>query len=281
LRKGQISDLLDCFETIDAVGTDEEASSATAVLLEVDGAAIVQMLLPRTARTFEQYSENIFIPFIKSKLNGNKTVHLVWDKYQNNSLKQFERDRRERGVGKSQAYNVTAKTRIPKSWQAFLRVSENKEQLFRFLSEQVLAACKDNEVYVTMDDKVLSTTPLDFQSLTPCTHEEADSRLILHLSHASNHGHESVIIKTVDTDVVVLGLSNFHQTGVEKLFIEFGVGKHLRQIAIHHIAAKLGKDKGMALPFFHALTGCDTTSSFAYHGKKSAWDTWLAMPGMT
>ena len=35
------------------------------------------------------------------------------------------------------------------------------------------------------------------------------------------------------------------------------------------------------LPFFHALSDCDTTSQFANHGKKSAWATWLAWPEMT
>ena len=35
------------------------------------------------------------------------------------------------------------------------------------------------------------------------------------------------------------------------------------------------------LPFFHALSGCDTTSQFANHGKKSAWATWLVWPEIT
>jgi len=35
------------------------------------------------------------------------------------------------------------------------------------------------------------------------------------------------------------------------------------------------------LPFFHALSGCDTTSQFANHGKKSAWATSLAWPEIT
>jgi len=35
------------------------------------------------------------------------------------------------------------------------------------------------------------------------------------------------------------------------------------------------------LPFFHALSDCDTTSQFANHGKKSAWATWLAWPEIT
>ena len=35
------------------------------------------------------------------------------------------------------------------------------------------------------------------------------------------------------------------------------------------------------LPLFHALTGCDTVSGFAGHGKKSAWTTWNALPALT
>ena len=32
---------------------------------------------------------------------------------------------------------------------------------------------------------------------------------------------------------------------------------------------------------FHALTGCDTASSFAGHGKKTAWTIWTVLPELT
>ena len=32
---------------------------------------------------------------------------------------------------------------------------------------------------------------------------------------------------------------------------------------------------------FHALTGCDTVSSFAGHGKKTAWSTCKSLPELT
>ena len=37
------------------------------------------------------------------------------------------------------------------------------------------------------------------------------------------------------------------------------------------MAQKLGNNKCDALPAFHALTGCDTTSGFAGRGKRTAW----------
>ena len=69
--------------------------------------------------------------------------------------------------------------------------------------------------------------------------------------------------------------------GLEEVWINFGVGKHVRVIAAHNIASSLGVDKSRALPFFHALTGCDTTSCFSHRGKKSAWETWNVYPEVT
>jgi len=37
---------------------------------------------------------------------------------------------------------------------------------------------------------------------------------------------------------------------------------------------QLGPDRCKALPFFHALTGCDVTFSMLGIGKKSAWVAW-------
>ena len=49
------------------------------------------------------------------------------------------------------------------------------------------------------------------------------------------------------------------------------------------IAIKLGREHSRALPFFHALTGCDTTSSFTCSSvkKNTAWDTLKVFPETT
>ena len=39
--------------------------------------------------------------------------------------------------------------------------------------------------------------------------------------------------------------------------------------------------KSANLPLFHALTGCDTVSSFAGIGKKTAWAAWNVYPEVT
>ena len=105
--------------------------------------------------------------------------------------------------------------------------------------------------------------------------------MLLHVAHATAHGHHRVGIQTVDTDVVVLAVAQFQNLQMEELWIEFGVGKHYRFIPAHLIATSLGPEKAKALPFFHAITGCDTTSAFAGIGKGTAWDVWDAFPEIT
>ena len=53
------------------------------------------------------------------------------------------------------------------------------------------------------------------------------------------------------------------------VWIEFGTGENI------------GEHKSRVLPMFHALTGCDTSSSFLEKGKKSAWNAWSAYPEFT
>ena len=37
----------------------------------------------------------------------------------------------------------------------------------------------------------------------------------------------------------------------------------------------IGRHRSLALPFFHAFAGCDTTSSFYHYRKCKFWDTWM------
>jgi hypothetical protein len=68
---------------------------------------------------------------------------------------------------------------------------------------------------------------------------------------------------------------------IGELWVAFGTGKHFRYIPVHAIAASFGPSKSQALPMFHAYIGCDTVSSFATRGKKTAWDTWKAFEEVT
>ncbi len=200
-------------------------------------------------------------------------MDLVWDVYLASSLKHTTREKRGTGIRR----RVLGTTRIPKNWQGFLRVDDNKTELFQFLSTCATGApVQDGKaIYATQGvDVVCSSTSMDLSELAPCSHEEADTRLLLHVADAVKKGFKSVCIRTVDTDVVIVAIACYHQIGAEELWVAFGTGAKFRYIAVHHIAASLDRDTCTVLPAFHAFTGCDTVSAFGGRGKKTAWETW-------
>ena len=120
--------------------------------------------------------------------------------------------------------------------------------------------------------------------IAPCNHEEADTRLILHALYCTKHGNCRILIRSVNTDVVVLWIATFHALSFGEIWIALGVKKYYRYIAVHTIAKqkkKRGGENFRALPFFHAFTGCDTTSSFSNVVKKTDWATWKAFSEIT
>ena len=89
--------------------------------------------------------------------------------------------------------------------------------------------------------------------ISPCDHEEVDTRLFLHVQHARSNA----IIKTVDTDVVIIAIFCFKDLGIERLWIEFGCGSRTRFIPIHQVVSAMPHCDIIApsLPQFHALAG--------------------------
>ena len=278
-RQGTKSDLLDCLEqcapSIKGV-TDVDA-------IVIDGAVIIHMLKPGSCRTFEDYAQNVFKPYITSKLSKVNRLDVIWDRYFANSLKQSTREKRMHH-GSAQRRRVLSDSPIPINWEGFLRIEENKDELFCYLSESMKAYDTRNKVLVSTLGKSVITAGqnviMNMEGLQPCSHEEADTRILLHVAHCAQQGYKRIAIRTVDTDVVVLAVGYFLSLDIEELWINFGVRKNYRNIAAHAIARFL-KERAKALIMFHALTGCDTVSSFRGRGKKTAWSAWMAYPAAT
>ena len=130
LRLGNKADLLGC------LGLEEmQSTCAPAVDAKLlDGAAIVQMLNPGMARTFQEYSDLVFLSYVSNQLTTARRLDIVWDVYIPDSLKGFTRQKRGKGIRR----RVAPSTQIPKNWKDFLRVDENKKELFNFLSQQAI-----------------------------------------------------------------------------------------------------------------------------------------------
>ncbi|KAG7158040.1 putative Pao retrotransposon peptidase-containing protein, partial [Homarus americanus] len=231
----------------------------------LDGPAVVEMLKPGGSKTFQEYSAAVFIPYIESQLEYRSRLDLVWDCYlKSGSLKATVRCNHGKAfedaslplvlylaTGKTFSSTVTTKRNSSVSCQNRL--------------------CKSKQLVVTDKKQVLTVPPRkDTANLAPCNHEEADTRMMVHAADALKCGHRRILIRTVDTDVVILAVALANERR-----------KNRRCIAAPQIAKALGPEKSRALPVFHAITGCDTVSVFAGHSKKAAWAKWNAFPEVT
>ncbi|MGH0161437.1 UNVERIFIED_CONTAM: hypothetical protein FKN15_064025 [Acipenser sinensis] len=151
------------------------------------------------------------------------------------------------------------------------------------IKEHVIQIKVDDNVFLSTDGQDVLCVPAceKLSQLSPCSHEEADTRIILHFVDAANKGHKR--LRTVDTDavVVVLAIAEYHQLSVNELWIAFGTGNKFMYLPAHQYVSALGPRRSATLPFFLAITGCDTMSGFAVRGKKTTWDVWISYDDAT
>ena len=153
--------------------------------------------------------------------------------------------------------------------------------MYTFLAEELtpLTYPEGRQLYATSKENVLSNGSLPMED---CDHEDADSRMLLHAKHAISQGMNKVRILSNDTDVVIIGLGVYHRLRAsfhfEDIIIEFGLKKDHKAISLKSLAESLGELRCQALPFFHALTGSDTTSAFKSIGKKKAYEALKVCP---
>lgn len=267
LRSGTKSTLVDRLVAL-APRSNSNYPQADALIL--DGAAIVNVLKPIGCKTFDVYAQDVFIKYIKSKLVNFSRIDIVWDRYFDDSLKATTRSKRGQGIRR----RVLPSTRIPKNWSTFLRDDNNETELFSYLAQQATSIeCSPKEVVSTCHEKIMSSSPRDLSHISPCSHEEDDTRTLLHAVDCCKVGHKKIMIRTVDTDVLVIAVTLFERLGADELWLEFGGGRYKRYISVHDIVGALGPDKAESLTAFHAFTGCDQTSFFAGKGKVTAWET--------
>ena len=151
-------------------------------------------------------------------------------------------------------------------------VNENTTQLFHLQAAELIQQANFKELVATKDT-VIETNIENYSpsQLIPCNHEEGDTRIFIHVKELVMKGHKVVLVDTVDKDIVVIAIFCFNkllQFGLEKLWIEFGVGINKGWIPIHDLTSVL-RIKSARLLFWYAFTACDAVSAFGGKGKLS------------
>ena len=114
--------------------------------------------------------------------------------------------------------------------------------------------------------KVIQHTDVQENPELFSTHEEADTRILLHAINLAQ-SHSRIIVRCDDTDVLVL-LIYYCGKGVFgdcKVYMKAGhcskATNRQRFIPVNTITDQIGEDVSLCLPASHAISGCDTTSS--------------------
>ena len=160
------------------------------------------------------------IKILNNKEMNVDVVTVVFDKYEKEfSIKSPERDRR--GTTDSGITILIHGNRLIPNYRCFLKLVSNKAGLASFISDYICS--HSSELLPTGKSiilaggfkngelvKVLKEGSVSAMDELKCTHEEADTHLLLHAVSLSNQ-HSRIIIRCDDTDVLVLLIYYWNQ----------------------------------------------------------------------
>ena len=226
-------------------------------------------LLHQPPSTFADLADHFLRQVCKQR---GTEIHLVFDKTILPSIKDAVRNKRSNQRG--MAYQITgSEGKHPSNWRQALKGDQFKEALVTFLvdylennnSARILGSKKlivnngDTCYYfISQEDRMVKSEEVAYYA----KHEEADTRMIYHIRELPSG--TNFVVRTADTDVFVIALRCFHQLQDKRIWVESGVQSknNLTYISINQLSDQLGEPLCKALPFYHAFTGCDYTSSF-------------------
>ena len=183
------------------------------------------------------------------------------------SIKDAERNKRSNQRG--MAYQITGpEQKRPSNWLQALRGYQFKEASVTFLvdylendnSARILGSKKliinNGDTcysFVSQEDRMVNSEEVAYY----VKDDEADTRMIYHVGQLPSG--TNVVVRTVNTDVVVIALGCFHKLQDKMIWVESDIQSknNLRYISINQLFDQLGKPLCKAMPFYHAFTGCD------------------------
>ena len=279
------SDLLSLLTTAQEIAVPAEVPKTdltTCVL--IDGHALIQALgKPQGCTTFSDYA-TVFARSVLKHIDHNTTrVDVTFDRYLGGqSIKSSTRSKRKGKRRPVRKLTQTPDIPLPQVWDQFIALEDNKADLPAFLSAELLREAEsmpDCEIIAGggfPDSASAKSSKREVANLC-ANHEEVDSRLIVHAKNAIACNFKRIVVMCRDTDVLLLLLYHIGRTDVEVWTVS-GTAKQKKCYPVHAIASKLDDDVLNNILGFHALTGCDTTSSYSGISKTTCWKQYLKAP---
>ena len=228
LLAGILTEGIDCPKNIDL----HESSC-----LIIDGQALVNEIgKPADDVTFGDLA-NTFVTSVLQIGTRYQRVDIVFDRYRDASIKSKTRIRRTKTARPIRRVIENRDVPLSKSWSNFIALPENKADLARSLSEELIAnATPQKEIVVAggfedeleVQSSVRSTNVANLRA----THEEADTRLVLHALQSS---YNTVVVYAKDTDVLLLLVAHFQNMQCSSLWMMTGKSKKRKYIPVGEV----------------------------------------------
>ena len=172
--------------------------------------------------TFEDLADT----YVKTVLKAGSEYHridAVFDRYRDETIKGTTRTRRSKTASPITRLVEGRDVLLPKNWSNVLSLADNKADLAHFLSEGSQAPV-DKEIVVTsgFELEVKSSTGATDLGPLKSTHEEADTRLVLHGVHSQFH---TVVVSSRDTVVLLRFVLHFQRMQYQHLWMKSGTSK--------------------------------------------------------
>ncbi|XP_049337187.1 uncharacterized protein LOC111196954 [Astyanax mexicanus] len=203
--------------------------------------------------------------------------HFVFstDCYQTDSIKAQERVRR----GSTENFIIGGPhTHKPCDFKCFLSNEVNKKQLCDLLlkvwgsNEAASRLEKCKRAVVCVDGRSYDLTSTNGQVQASEIHalrsnqEETDTRVVLYLHQAVKWGYKSSVVRTPDTDILLILL--YHASRINlTILLDHGTGLHRKLVNVSELAESLGSEYCSTLLGYYVFSGEDCTSAFKGKGK--------------
>ena len=249
LRTGNNSELanvvtedMDCPETIQL--------HATSSFRIIDGQALVVALgKPDAALTCGDLADT----YVKTVLKAGSEYHridVVFDRYRDETIKGTTRTRKTARPIRRLVEGRDVP--LQKNWTNLLSLADNKAYLSHFLSGELCSqAPVDKAIVVAVgfrdELEVKSSTGTTDLGPLKSTHEEADTRSVLHTVNSQFH---TGVVSSRDTDVLLLLVSHFRRMQCQHLWMKSGTLKTRRYIPIDAVFNKLPRGSASSLLAF-------------------------------
>ena len=273
------STVLDCVGL--EMSSDEPIITSSVV---IDLSIMIRSHIIESGMTFARFASTLLDRMVRiANQYSCYRIDIVADQYHGKSIKYHTRVGRKKSQGQQIVFSPD--TIIPDD---FLANDNNKTKLNEFLCDKFADACPivwGKEFCISNKLINVFTNNGQREILQPNLiniHEEADNRIIAHIDDLIDKGHKSVVVRTGDSDIIVILLSYLEHFLTKEsdldIFVEIKTSGKRRIFDMVKCYSSLGKNVCKAFPFFHCFTGADSTTSFFKISKKVWFASWMKFP---